>query len=185
MPSLAEAAALTTPSPIRRTRSRMDSSGHSKARGRSSRSPSPFGRISRRVPPPRPRFAKPTSEHMLPTSTFSPTKTVFSSKHRLVKRNLPFYQSKNVLRVANQHSEMRLFSLLANDWFHVALRFHLWVSLFFLLTVWTLAIIVFAAIYMRIDSDRLDDNCGLGAPGVPITFGPAFAFSLETCTTVG
>lgn len=28
-------------------------------------------------------------------------------------------------------------------------------------------------------------ECGLGSAGNPIAFGPAFAFSLETCTTVG
>ena len=164
----------------------MGDSSQGGQRRRSNRSPSPFRRLSlRRVPPPRPRAGMATSDHMLPTSLLSPAKTVFSSKHRLIKRNLPFFQSKNVLRVANQHSELRLLSLLFNDWFHVGLRLNLWLILLILLTVWTLAIIIFAAVYMRIDRDNLNSNCGLGAPGTPIPFAPAFAFSLETCTTVG
>ncbi|CAB9514290.1 rectifier potassium channel 2 [Seminavis robusta] len=109
----------------RRTSSRGlgDSSHHRSRRRGSNRSPSPFRRHSvRMVPPPRPRFGIGTTAHMLPTSSLSPAKTVFS---------------------------------------------------------------IFAGIYMRIDTDRLDENCGLGAPGQPIQLGPAFAFSLETCTTVG
>ena len=46
-------------------------------------------------------------------------------------------------------------------------------------------IIVFAAVYVAIDRNDLEVNCGLGTEGNPIEFGPAFAFSLETCTTVG
>lgn len=122
---------------------------------------------------------------MLPTSNLSPNKCVFSSKHRLVKRNLPFFQSKNKLQVTNQHSELRLFSLLKYDWFHVGLRINIWISLLGLLGTWTIAIILFAGIYMFIDKDNLDTDCGLGPPGEPIQFAPAFAFSLETCTTVG
>jgi hypothetical protein len=141
---------------------------------------------SARDPPTLSRFEKPRSEHMLPSSNLTdPSKLVFSSKHRLVRRNLPFFQSKNSLRVANQHSEMRLFYLLARDWFHVVLRMNLVLSLFVLLSLWTLLIILFAGIYMRIDRRRPHEDCGLGPPGYPIQFAPAFAFSLETCTTVG
>ncbi len=38
---------------------------------------------------------------------------------------------------------------------------------------------------MRIDANDPTVECGLGTAGNPISFGPAFAFSLETCTTVG
>ena len=123
---------------------------------------------------------------MLPTDEQqSPSQSVFSSKHRLVKRNLPFFQSKNKLQVQNQHTHWRLFTLLKNDWFHVVLRWNLWLSLLILLSLWTLAIIIFAGIYMSIDRNDGSDDCGLGAPGEPIGFAAAFAFSLETCTTVG
>ena len=138
-----------------------------------------------RDPPIRPRFERPTSANMLPSSSLVPSKTVFSTKHRLVKRNLPFFQSENALRVASQHAEIRLFALLTKDWFHVVLRMNLWLSLLVLLSIWTVAIIVFAGIYMRIDRAQPHVNCGLGVIGSPIEFAPAFAFSLETCTTVG
>jgi hypothetical protein len=138
------------------------------------------GGSSHMVPPAVPRFAKVGSQHMLPTSNLSPNKYVFSSKHRLVKRNLPFFQSRNKLQVKNHHSSWRLFSLLKYDWFHIMLRTNMWVSLFTLLGLWTAAIIVFAGIYMAIDRKNLKADCGLGPPGKPIQFQTAFAFSLET-----
>ena len=48
-----------------------------------------------------------------------------------------------------------------------------------------MAIIIFAGVYMMVDQSSEAATCGLGANGEPIHFGPAFAFSLETCTTVG
>lgn len=59
------------------------------------------------------------------------------------------------------------------------------ISVFLLLSVWTIAIIIFAGIYMAVDINKASQSCGLGKDGNPIIFGPAFAFSLETCTTVG
>jgi len=59
------------------------------------------------------------------------------------------------------------------------------VSLISLLLVWTLAIICFAGFYMAADRQDPSTDCGLGPPGRPIQFYGAFAFSLETCTTVG
>lgn len=38
---------------------------------------------------------------------------------------------------------------------------------------------------MKLDAISPETECGLGTAGNPIQFGPAFAFSLETCTTVG
>lgn len=46
-------------------------------------------------------------------------------------------------------------------------------------------ILVFAAIYTAFDHANFESSCGLGVSGNPITFGAAFSFSLETCTTVG
>lgn len=148
--------------------------------------PSPFKRISQRVvPPPRPRMKRTTSKHMLPSSTQSRNQSVFSSKHRLVTRDLPFFQSKNRLQVTNQHSSLRLWTLLYKDWFHVVLRLNLMMSVIMMLSIWTIAIIIFAGVYMMVDQGSNAATCGLGANGEPIHFGPAFAFSLETCTTVG
>jgi len=101
---------------------------------------------------------------------------------RLVLRNLPFHQSKN--RVYVKHNQgLKIFLLLQHDWFHVLLRIPTWQSLPFLLAVWTSMIIVFAGLYVWVDNRDPDIGCGLGANGSPIRFGPAFAFSLETCTT--
>ena len=46
-------------------------------------------------------------------------------------------------------------------------------------------ILVFAVLYVIYDNARPSQACGLGAEGAPIKFAGAFAFSLETCTTVG
>jgi Inward rectifier potassium channel transmembrane domain len=46
-------------------------------------------------------------------------------------------------------------------------------------------IIVFAGLYMLFDRHNGSINCGLAKDDMPIQFGGAFAFSLETCTTVG
>eukprot|EP00522_Entomoneis_paludosa_P016587 CAMPEP_0172452828 /NCGR_PEP_ID=MMETSP1065-20121228/10367_1 /TAXON_ID=265537 /ORGANISM="Amphiprora paludosa, Strain CCMP125" /LENGTH=360 /DNA_ID=CAMNT_0013204949 /DNA_START=118 /DNA_END=1200 /DNA_ORIENTATION=+ len=46
-------------------------------------------------------------------------------------------------------------------------------------------ILIFAGFYVWQDNQNPNKNCGLGEEGQPIAFGPAFAFSLETCTTVG
>lgn len=46
-------------------------------------------------------------------------------------------------------------------------------------------IIVWAFIYVMVDRSDPQKTCGLGANGNPIEFHAAFAFSLETCTTVG
>ena len=142
----------------------------------------------RHVPPLRKWGEQTTSEHMLPTDIHSgmhSTRTIFSSRHRLVKRNLPFFQSKNEMQVSNQHMEFRLWKLLWQDWFHVFLRMDIRLSLCLLLGGWIGCCLLFAFVYMYIDRINPAENCGLGGVGNPINFGPAYAFSLETCTTVG
>ncbi len=106
---------------------------------------------------------------------------------RLIKRNLPFKQSKQELAIANKSTfkGLRVQRLLSQDWYHVFLRQNTALSVLFLLIIWTSVILLFALIYMKIDSEDPMKDCGLGGAGKPIKFGPAFAFSLETCTTVG
>ena len=58
-------------------------------------------------------------------------------------------------------------------------------SVCMLVAVWTLFLLMFAAIYVYVDRQEPDVNCGLGKEGSPIKFHGAFAFSLETTTTVG
>jgi Inward rectifier potassium channel transmembrane domain len=121
---------------------------------------------------------------------------------RLVQRNLPFHQSRNQIQIQNyiptgsernyyppssheQYSYYQLLKILRSDWFHVSLREPLYTTLTALLMIWTLMILLWAAIYMGVDNMNPNESCGLGPAGSPISFYGAFAFSLETCTTVG
>jgi hypothetical protein len=102
-----------------------------------------------------------------------------------VDRNYPFHQSQNRIAVKNENHFSHIFPLLIKDWFHVCLRIPVWISVSVLLLIWTIFIFIFAAVYVHIDEKWLDRDCGLGEPNSAIQFGTAFAFSLETCTTVG
>jgi len=104
---------------------------------------------------------------------------------RMVHRNMPFGQSKNDIAVTRAVTSVspRLSGLLRHDWYHVILGWPTALSLLGLLVIWTLVIIIFALIYRHVDKPL--NNCGLGAKGETIGFSTAFAFSLETCTTVG
>lgn len=103
---------------------------------------------------------------------------------RLVPRKLPFHQSQN--RILVRHNlGWEIFKLLKYDLFHVLLRVPVYQSMLGLLTIWTLMLIVFALVYQAVDQRNPQLECGLGAAGSPIEFGASFAFSLETCTTVG
>ena len=119
-------------------------------------------------------------------TTSPPSRLSHAAIPRLVARNRPFNQSDNKVQV-NHLPDRRIFSLLFRDWFHVILRYNTFHSLSFLLIIWTSMIIVFACIYMTIgDGDSNPENsCGLAGNGERFTFTGAFAFSLETCTTVG
>lgn len=104
---------------------------------------------------------------------------------RLVNRNLTYNQSKNRFAVKNINGSSQLWPLLVRDWFHVLLRLPFHISIVGLLAIWTLLILAWAAIYVLVDTQSKEEDCGLGEPGFPIPFSTAFAFSLETCTTVG
>ena len=105
---------------------------------------------------------------------------------RLIPRNFPFDQSSNGVKIFNEHKHV-IWGLLRRDWFHAMLRIPGWLSLLLIVFVWVLMIVIYAFVYMAIDSSthNLNKNCGLGEPSVPIQFPAAYAFSLETCTTVG
>mmetsp|Transcript_10925 Transcript_10925/g.16883 ORF Transcript_10925/g.16883 Transcript_10925/m.16883 type:complete len:463 (+) Transcript_10925:212-1600(+) len=107
---------------------------------------------------------------------------------RFIKRNLPQYQSHNRPDIINRHARLYfgLSFVFHQDWFHVVLGWPTSFSVFVLLSVWTAFILLFALIYRAIDQRNPEISCGLGNTGdPPIVFGAAFAFSLETCTTVG
>ena len=105
---------------------------------------------------------------------------------RLIKRDYPYDQSSNRVRIVNKHQK-HLVPLLIKDSFHVLLRVKWYVSLPLITVVWYAMIWIFAFFYMWIDGSNfnLAKDCGLGEPDNPIGFATAYAFSLETCTTVG
>jgi hypothetical protein len=101
---------------------------------------------------------------------------------RLVRRDLPFSQSRN--RVIVRHNQgLKIFRLIRHDWFHVILRYPKGLCLLCLLSIWTFFVIIFAFIYVAVDNRQPTVDCGLGKVGTPIKFGQSFAFSLETTTT--
>ena len=105
---------------------------------------------------------------------------------RLIIRDYPYDQSSNRVRIYNKNVK-QLFTLFARDWFHVLLRVPWFISFPIIILIWYLMIWVFAYFYLFINNnkDNLAKDCGLGQSGVVITLGTAYAFSLETCTTVG
>ena len=130
------------------------------------------------------------------TSSSRDNNDTSSPMKRLVVRDLPYHQSSNSLRVRHQmspkHSKkytrslpLRFFFWYIEDWFHVFLRFRTIISGFFIVVIWTCFLLIFAAVYMHVDAEYPKENCGLGRVGKPISFHGAFAFALETATTVG
>ena len=96
---------------------------------------------------------------------------------RLVPRNIGT-QSTDTVRVFHKGGK-DIWKLLLIDWYHSFLRRSTLSSILFLLSVWTAMILVFAGAYVAIDHGN-EAFCGLGKEKEPISFGPAFAFSLET-----
>ena len=102
---------------------------------------------------------------------------------RLVLRNLPYAQSHNHIQVRHNYTAMKIYKLIQHDWFHVLLRFPTSRSLFFLISTWTLFLVIWAGCYVWVDRSNTGVECGLGPNGNSISFRGAFAFSLQTCTT--
>jgi len=71
----------------------------------------------------------------------------------------------------------------ARNWFHTCLGLSTQTISLALLTIWTLAILFFAGMYILIDNNT-ELACGLSESS-DLRFNTAFAFSLETATTVG
>jgi hypothetical protein len=106
---------------------------------------------------------------------------------RYVERNLPFHQSRNTVQVEHNQG-WRIGKLVRYDLFHILLRKKLYVSFPLLLAIWTLAIMIFAGLYYAADNRALlsgQPACSLFGSSGQISYQGAFAFSLQTCTTVG
>ncbi|GKY97838.1 hypothetical protein MPSEU_000741900 [Mayamaea pseudoterrestris] len=104
---------------------------------------------------------------------------------RLVRRNLPFNQSRNIIQVKHNQGTTKIGRLLRHDFFHVLLRLPAWKTTLMLLCIWTSIILVWAAAYMAVDRSEQSAACGIGLRGTQASYYTAFAFSLETCTTLG
>jgi hypothetical protein len=100
---------------------------------------------------------------------------------RLVDRNRIFSQSSNDVKIQHQYDGRIFWLMLKYDWFHLFLRGSIFQAIFVLLGTWTGMILVFAGIYMVIDDNDPNKNCGLATPPEVISYHGAFAFSLETC----
>ncbi|KAL3915703.1 MAG: hypothetical protein SGILL_005520 [Bacillariaceae sp.] len=103
---------------------------------------------------------------------------------RLVRRDREYHQSSNKVYIRHNQGT-RIYKLLKYNWFHVFLRWKTRYSLTLMISFWTILILVFAGFYVAYDRVEPNLACGLGDEGQPISFAGAFAFSLETCTTVG
>ena len=107
---------------------------------------------------------------------------------RLIERNLPFHQSHNKFNIKNKFGQFRyrmLWNLYRHDWFHVMMRWPTALSILLLICIWTSIILIFAKIYVEVGAADPSVDCGLAPDGGPIQWNSAFAFSLQTCTTVG
>ena len=107
---------------------------------------------------------------------------------RLVRRDLPFFQSRNELNVYLHGLKKHAGKLRQYDWFHVWLRQPTVKSCVLMLACWTVAILVFAGLYMAVDHAYSGTKCSMLSPTdtrTVMNYGGYFAFSLETTTTVG
>ena len=104
---------------------------------------------------------------------------------RLVDRNRAFHQSSNKVHLRHNQG-WNIYRLLRFNWFHVMLRWPSKYSFTFLVTAWTGTIVFFAMLYVWHDEANKGGRCVLGGPnGEVIGWAGAFAFSLQTCNTVG
>ena len=103
---------------------------------------------------------------------------------RLVERNLPFNQSRNILQVEHNQG-LKITRLTLYDFFHVLLRLPSAVTVFVLVILWTASSLFFAAMYYAVDPDEAGTDCRLRSFDKPILYATAFANSIQTGSGVG
>jgi len=106
---------------------------------------------------------------------------------RLLDRDNAFHQCSGRLHIS-QHASGRtaaeIIGLYGDDWFHVMLSFATWQLMLIMLLIYTVNLLMFAALYMAVD--RPGQDCGIAsAPSEAVSFQTAFAFSLITSSTIG
>jgi hypothetical protein len=103
---------------------------------------------------------------------------------RLVLRNLPFIQSKNILQVGHDEG-LKIARLLRYDFFHVLLGLPTFTTIVILAMLWTASNLFFAAIYYAIDPHESGTDCRLRSFDKPILYATAFAQAIQTGSGVG
>lgn len=104
---------------------------------------------------------------------------------RLITRDYPYHQSSSRVEITNVQRHI-LYRLIYRDWFHLLLRQPAWVTFPSIILVWYTAIWVWAYAYVLVDRHNGSyKDCGISEAEYPIDIREAFAFSLETTTTVG
>jgi len=103
---------------------------------------------------------------------------------RLITRDFPYHQSSSRVEITNVQRHI-LYRLIYRDWFHLMLRQPAWVTFPSLILIWYMSIWVWAFAYVLVDRNNGLKDCGISEADHPIEIREAFAFSLETTTTVG
>ncbi|GKY94722.1 hypothetical protein MPSEU_000437700 [Mayamaea pseudoterrestris] len=116
--------------------------------------------------------------------TRTKSKSSLQDPPRIVLRNLPFNQSRNILQV--EHDEgFRMSRLLRHDLFHVLLGLPTVTTMVLLACLWTANCLFFAAIIYAVDPDEAGTDCRLRSYDKPILYATAFAQSIQTASGVG
>jgi hypothetical protein len=122
------------------------------------------------------------SPFFAPESTDSSTDPR-AQPRRLVRRDSAFHQSSGKI---NMHRGLRagqLLGLAQKDWYHVLLTMKSRSLLLVIVCTFTLVVVFYAFMFMLVD-DSLE-GCGIAPKGQRASFYNAFAFALETLTTIG
>ena len=103
---------------------------------------------------------------------------------RLVVRNFPFNQSRNILQVEHNQG-LKITRLTQYDFFHVLLRLPTMLTVFVLVILSTANSLFFAAMFYAVDPDEAGTDCRLRSFDKPILYATAFANSIQTASGVG
>jgi hypothetical protein len=108
------------------------------------------------------------------------SRTTDRERLRLLRRDAPFRQSTGRIYMHRQGAAL---GLALSDLFHVALSMPSMVFLPVVMAAYTTVMIMYACIYLFVDGPSVE--CGIAPLGRRPTFYHAFAFSMETLTTIG
>jgi hypothetical protein len=104
---------------------------------------------------------------------------------RLILRNLPFDQSRNIIQVQHNQGTTKIGRLIRHDLFHVLLQLSTMKIILLMLSLWTFLILFFAAMYVAANNRHGQGVCNMGLPDEPFYYYAAFAFSLQTQQATG